>query len=138
MQITDEAFAAAKARGAKASEPHAVAARFLKSLRMVEIQLSTSAILRFPVSLSAQLRNAKAPDLEVIEITPTGLGLHWPRLDADLYVPGALAGHFGPRKTTSAQILGRAGGKATASLKANAARANGALGGRPKKQTATG
>ncbi len=39
-----------------------------------------------------------APDaLRSVEITPAGLGLHFPDADADLYVPALLAGIFGSR-----------------------------------------
>ena len=36
--------------------------------------------------------DAKAADLMAIEITLTGLGLHWPQLDAALYLPALIAG----------------------------------------------
>ena len=50
---------------------------------------------RFRSDLPRGLKDADEDDLRDIEISPTGLDLHWPRLDADLYVPGLLAGRTG-------------------------------------------
>ena len=61
-----------------------------------------------------------------------GLGLHWPVLDADIYVPALLAGVFGSR-SWMASVLGAKGGKASTPEKAAAARANGRKGGRPSR-----
>ena len=66
--------------------------------------------------------------------SPAGLGLHWPRFDADVYVPGLMAGALGSR-TWMARQLGAQGGRASTPAKAAAARANGAKGGRPRKRT---
>ncbi|MEO9073864.1 MAG: hypothetical protein ABI286_13025, partial [Edaphobacter sp.] len=59
-------------------------------------------------------------------------GLHFPQLDADINVPNLLDGVFGSRKLMAAR-LGAAGGSSRSKSKAAAARANGALGGRPRK-----
>lgn len=67
-----------------------------------------------------------------IEITPTGLGLHWPRLDADLYLPSLLKGVLGS-PSWMAGLMGRMGGRVRSKAKAAAARANGRRGGRPRK-----
>lgn len=61
-----------------------------------------------------------------------GLGIHFPRLDADLCLPALLEGFLGSRCWIAAE-MGKAGGKATTEAKAIAARENGRLGGRPKK-----
>jgi hypothetical protein len=70
--------------------------------------------------------------LSAIEISPSGLGLHFPALDADLYVPALLEGFLGSRHWMAEQ-LGKSGGQARSHAKTAAARANGRLGGRPKK-----
>ena len=46
------------------------------------------------------LREAKTSALVDIELTPSGLGLHFPALDADVYVPGLLAGRLGSSQWT--------------------------------------
>jgi hypothetical protein len=61
------------------------------------------------------------------------LGLHWPRIDADVYVPALLEGFFGSKRWMAEQ-LGRAGGRSRSAPKRVAARQNGLKGGRPKKQ----
>jgi hypothetical protein len=54
--------------------------------------------LRFnPVDIE-ELHAAKQVDMTLIEITPSGFGLYWPRLDADVAVLGLLQGIFGSRK----------------------------------------
>ena len=75
------------------------------------------------------LEAATDDELASVEILGAGYGLHWETLDADLSVPGLLAGLFG----TKAYIARRAG-QATSPAKSAAARANGAKGGRPRKQ----
>jgi hypothetical protein len=70
--------------------------------------------------------------LSHIEITPSGLGLHWPQLDADLFVPGLIEGVFGS-KSWMAREMGAKGGRTRSKAKAEAARANGKRGGRPRK-----
>ncbi len=57
----------------------------------------------------------------------TGYGLHWEALDADLSVPGLLAGRFGTQA-----FMARRAGQATSPAKAEAARGNGTKGGQPR------
>lgn len=101
------------------------------------VSLSTGVELAFPPKLVKGLAGAAPSDLAKIEISPTGLGLHRPTLDADLYVPGLLAGASGGTHWMAAQ-LGAAGGSVRSTAKARAARANGKLGGRPCKKPAGG
>jgi len=74
---------------------------------------------------------ATREDAENIEIIGDGEYLHWPSLDFDLHVPPLLEGVYGSAKWMS--HLGRQGGRARTARKADAARANGKLGGRPRK-----
>ena len=78
------------------------------------------------------LADAKPADLAIIEITPAGLGLHWPKLDADLYLPALLEGVCGSPRWM-AGLLGKSGGLARTEAKVAAARENGRRGGRPRK-----
>lgn len=77
------------------------------------------------------MAGARATDLRTIEIKAAGLGLHWPKLDADLYVLTLVKGILGNRQWM-AQI-GASGGRVASTAKAAAARNNGKLGGGPKK-----
>lgn len=76
--------------------------------------------------------NAGPEDLAEIVISPSGLGLHWPRLDAGLYVPSLFAGVFGSKRWMAAQ-LGATGGKTRSPVKVAASRKNGRKGGRPPR-----
>jgi Protein of unknown function (DUF2442) len=116
----------------RAHEPTAVAARYDRPRDRVVIDLSTGYEVAFPPRRSQGLERAKPADLETIEISPSGFGLHFPKLDADLWLPALLEGVFGSRRWMAAR-LGSRGGKAKSKAKARAARANGKLGGRPRK-----
>ncbi len=135
MAITENEFTKAeRAVQTLREHGHAVAARYDRRRARVVISLNTGVEVTFPPELAEGLTDATPTDLAKIEITPSGLGLHWPKLDADLYVPGLLAGAFGDKKWMAAQ-LGAAGGSARSRAKAKAARANGRLGGRPRKHS---
>lgn len=76
---------------------HALAARYEAATGRVVIELDNGANFSFPPQLAIGLEAASPRDLAVIEISPLGTGLHWPRLDVDLTVDGILAGVFGSR-----------------------------------------
>jgi hypothetical protein len=120
----------ARAKARRQSTAHATSARFEKGRIVVE--LSTGLTISFHPRDAQGLENARPADLRDIEISPSGLGLHFPRLETDLYIPALLEGFFGSRRWAAAQ-LGARGGKATSAAKAEAARANGLRGGRPRK-----
>ena len=124
-----------QARVRAETEPHATAARYDKRLRMVMVALHTGLTVAFrPVDVQG-LETATVADLSVIEISPSGFGLHFPAIDADIWLPGLLAGHFGSKNWMAAR-LGKAGGKVRSPAKTAACRANGAKGGRPRKRAA--
>ena len=79
------------------------------------------------------LNRASAEQLAQLALSPSGAGLHWDALDVQLSVPGLLVDALGPG--TLARELARRGGKSTSSAKAEAARRNGAKGGRPEATT---
>jgi Protein of unknown function (DUF2442) len=96
------------------------------------VNLNTGVQLSVPTQNIEGLADAQAEDLAQIEISPAGLGLHWPKLDADVYVPALLQGVFGSKKWMAA-LLGASGGKSTSAAKTAAARLNGQKGGRPRR-----
>jgi hypothetical protein len=132
--LTTEDIEKANARAAqlRATTPHAMAARYDRKADRIVITLSSKVELMFSPKDAQGLEEGTPLQLSEIEITPSGFGLHWPRLDADLWVPGLLEGAMGSRKWMAAR-LGAEGGKARSLAKRTAARANGALGGRPRK-----
>ena len=116
-----------------ASIPHAVAAHYDRQADRIVVALNTGIDLSFSPRNAQGLENATAAELAEIEITPPGFGLHWPKLDADLYVPALLEGILGSRRWMAAR-LGAAGGRSRSKVKAAASRKNGKRGGRPSKK----
>ena len=134
MAVTEKELTEAKGRmEALRQAGHAVAARYDRKASRIVVRLSTGLELAFPPALAEGLADATPADLADIEISPAGLGLHWPKLDADLYVPALLQGVFGSRRWMAAQ-LGAAGGRARTKAKAASSRANGRKGGRPQRK----
>jgi hypothetical protein len=136
MALTDADIGRAEAvmREDMAASPRAAAARYDRRRRRIVLSLDNGAELAFPPELAEGLDKASATDLAKIEISPTGLGLHWPNLDADLWLPALLNGVFGSPRWM-AGIMGRKGGRSRTDAKVAAARANGMRGGRPRKVT---
>ena len=111
---------------------YATSARYDRRRARVVVRLNTGIEMTFPVHLAEGLADAAPDQLGEIEISPAGLGLHWPRLDADLYVPALVQGVFGS-EAWMARLLGARGGRSRTEAKVAASRENGRKGGRPKK-----
>ena len=139
MASTDpRAHSAARRRALAQTRRHAlaVAARYDGRSGRLVIELDTGLTLSFqPVQL-AELAGAEATQLRGIEISPSGMGLYFPALDLDLYLPTLLEHFMGSRKWMAAQ-LGKAGGQSVTEAKQEASRRNGRLGGRPRKVATT-
>ncbi|MDR0275649.1 MAG: DUF2442 domain-containing protein [Burkholderiaceae bacterium] len=136
MEISERDFLQAEASAqALRTAGYAVSARYDPRYDRVLVGLNTGVHVAFPVELAEGLSGACPADLAEIEISPAGTGLHWPRLDADLYIPALLQGVFGS-KSWMARQLGAAGGSVRSNAKTAAARANGLKGGRPRKRAA--
>lgn len=127
-----KAQAEARAAARLATTPTAVTARYDRRVGRVVVGLSSGLEVAFKPHDVQGLQDARPAQLVDIEISPSGLGLHFPQLDADLYLPALLQGFLGSRRWM-AQAMGKAGGLAATQQKAVAARANGRLGGRPRK-----
>ena len=107
-------------------------ARYDRHRARVIVRLNTGVELTFPARLAEGLAEASLEELAEIEISGSGLGLHWPKIDADLYIPSLMQGMLGT-KAWMARELGASGGRSRTVAKGNAARANGQKGGRPRK-----
>lgn len=136
MAINREQFKAANKRGAAAIArgPVARAARYDARRGLIVVSLEGGCEFAFPVIQAEGLADAPRSKLSRIEISPNGLGLHWPLLDADVYVPGLIEGTFGSRRWM--QQIGELGGSSRSTTKARASRENGKRGGRPKNKVA--
>lgn len=132
--ITDSDRLAAEVRmqSELKGHPKAVHAHYDRRVSRVIVALDNGLELAFPPRLAQGLERATPAELATIEISPLGDGLHWPALDADLYVPALLHGVFGS-KSWMARQLGAVGGRARSGAKIAAARENGRKGGRPRK-----
>ena len=121
-----------RAKQLQASVPRAVSARYDRKNNTIEIGLSSNLMVSFSPRHAQGLEKATPSQLQKIEISPSGFGIHFPRLDADLYLPAILQGFFGSRKWMASR-LGQVGGKSRSVAKRAASRANGKLGGRPRQ-----
>jgi hypothetical protein len=134
--LTTAAFEAARARGeARLRGPRAESAHYDAGRDRVIVRLTTGVEIGFAPRDAEGLAGASREELSEIEVEALGLGIHFPRLDADLHVPALLEGVLGSKPWMAAR-LGAAGGRARGGAKAAAARANGKRGGRPRKTAA--
>lgn len=135
MAVSDREFQAAVRRG-EASDPlrpRACVARYTASSDQIVVEFHDGMELRIPRKLIEGLIQAPREALTEIEVSPSGFGLHWPKLDVDLYLPAVMLGRTESQRLI-AKRLGAAGGRARSPAKAAAARRNGARGGRPRRE----
>ena len=78
--------------------PTALAARYDRRIGRIVVTLSSGLDVTVRLRDLEGFERARPDLLEPIEITPSGLGLHFPKLDADLYLPALLEGVFGTRR----------------------------------------
>ncbi len=133
MAVTEGDFERAEARAREEREGgYVLSARYDRRRQRVVVELSTGIEVTFSPASAELLAGASPASLSRIEVSPSGMGLHWPQLDADLYVPALLQGVFGSRSWMAAR-LGAAGGRSRSEAKTTAARKNGRKGGRPRR-----
>ncbi|MDE1163440.1 MAG: DUF2442 domain-containing protein [Acidobacteriaceae bacterium] len=132
--VSPEEFESAnlRAQELETHTPKAISARYDRRLRRIVVELNSNLGVFFSPKDAQGLETASAEELGEIELSPSGYGLHFPRLDADLYLPSLLEGVFGSAQWTAAR-MGARGGRTLSPAKAEAARANGRKGGRPRR-----
>ena len=128
-ELTDAEIDAALERGrlARIHEPRAAAARYDARSDRIVVELTNGCTFAFPPRLAQGLEAASPEQLAKVELLGAGYGLHWEDLDADLSVPGLMAGLLGTRAH-----MARQAGRARSEAKAAASRVNGTKGGRPR------
>lgn len=133
QRAVDDHLAAATSAGRarRAREELAMGASYDARTARLRIELVSGVGVSIPVVSIEGLAGAPASVIRSVRLHGGGYGLHWPSLDLDLAVPELVAGCFGSRTWMSA--LARRGGKVSSPAKRRAARANGRLGGRPRK-----
>jgi Protein of unknown function (DUF2442) len=120
-----------RAREMYEENPRAVSAKYDHKLHQIVISLNNGLSVMFPPRNAQGLQRARPSDLDLIEISPSGLGIGFPKLNADVFIPSLLQGFLGSKNWMAAS-LGATGGRSKSDAKAVAARENGRLGGRPK------
>ncbi|HXM22778.1 MAG TPA: DUF2442 domain-containing protein [Terriglobales bacterium] len=130
---TSDHFEAAnrRAKDLQSSVPRALAAHYDRTSGRIVIRLSSRLDVSFSPRDAQGLEHARPSQLDPIQISPSGFGIHFPKLDADLYLPGLLEGFLGSKRWMASR-LGQTGGKSRSAAKRAAAKVNGRLGGRPK------
>ncbi len=133
IAIRDGEFEAASRRAADRLRTTATAtsARYDRRTGRIVIQLSSGLEVAFRPHDVQRLENARPDQLRTIQITASGLGIRFPQIDADLYLPAVLERFLGSKHWFASE-MGKVGGKVSTDAKAAAARRNGRLGGRPK------
>lgn len=98
--VTDEEIAPARqaALDADAVEARAEAAHYDAGSGRLVVELRDGAVLQIPVHLLQGVAGGDAQQIVAVEIWGDGYALHWEELDADLTVPGLVAGVFGTRQ----------------------------------------
>lgn len=128
----EQRLATARGRALRAATPTALAAHYDRKSGRVVVHLDSKLVISFAPRDAQGLEQAKPAQLEEIEISPSGMGLHFPKVDADIFIPGLLEGFLGSRRWMASR-LGQKGGESRTRAKRKASRANGRLGGRPRK-----
>ena len=118
VDLTAEQFEAAQVRGEERLRgPRASSTHYDAGRDRVIVRLTTGVEIGFAPRDAEGLQHATREDLAEIEVEAFGLGIRFPRLDADLYVPALLEGVLGSKSWMAAR-LGGAGGRAGGGAKA--------------------
>lgn len=119
-----------------AMRPRASAVGYDASTGAVTLQLTSGIHIGIPARLIEGLQHATPIQLAAVEMDSHGYALNWEEPDVQMSVEGLLAGVFGSRRWMRQAMteFARSGGKAKTPAKRTASRANGKLGGRPRKK----
>ena len=97
-------IAVAVARGkARMRGPRADSAHYDAGRNRVVVRLTTGVEIGFAPQDAEGLQHASAEDLAAIEVREFGLGIHFSRLDGDIYVPALLKGALGSKRWMAAR-----------------------------------
>jgi len=94
--LSTSQFDAATQRGdRRMCAPRAIGAHYDAGRNRVIVRLTTGVEIGFAPRDAEGLQNATLDDLKAVEVEAFGLGIHFPTIDADLYVPALLDGILG-------------------------------------------
>lgn len=132
MSISAEQVTLAEQRGKRLQREYAATdAVYDADSGRVRVLFPTDLEISFSPQNVEGLQKATPKQLKEIELSPSGLSLHFPELDADVYIPALMHNIFGSKAWMSQ--IGKAGGAVRSERKALSSRKNGQLGGRPRK-----
>ncbi len=123
--------AEARAREEALIEPRAASARYDAETGRILVELTNGCLFGFVPTERELLTTATPEQLAAVEVDLGGEGLHWEEIDADVSLPGLIA-----QRLNLAAWAPKFMGQRTSEAKSAAARANGAKGGRPKRDAA--
>lgn len=107
---TAEEIETAVARGkARMRGPRAESARYDAGRNRIVVRLTTGIEIGFSPRDAEGLEHASVEDLKAVEVEALGLGIHFPSLDADIYVPALLQGILGSKRWTARRRAADAG-----------------------------
>ncbi len=131
--VTRDAAKRANVRAGRLRDagPTAVSATYDRRSDRVVVRLTSGIDVGFSPHDTQGLETAKPAQLDLIEISPSGLGLHFPKIDADLYLPALLEGVFGSRRWIAARLLRE--DRSRTAVKSAVRNKNGGPGGRSRK-----
>jgi hypothetical protein len=112
-------------------DPVAQSVEHIPGLSLLIVRLSNGRRLALPIEDVQGLGRATHEQIQNYELLGRGTGISFPDLDVDLYVPALIEGVYGNRRWMAQ--LGKMGGRARTEAKRQAAKANGAKGGRPPR-----
>lgn len=80
------------------TEPRAQTVRIDAEHRTLIVTLNDGRAMSLRIDELQEIHGASPDQLQNVEITPQGFGLHWEELDADLYIPALARGVYGTRR----------------------------------------
>jgi hypothetical protein len=132
-ELNAEELEAAKARGkARMSGPRAESAHYDAGRNRMIVRLTTGIEIAFAPHDVEGLQHASTEDLKSVEVEAFGLGIHFPTIDVDLYVPALLKGVLGSKRWMAARLATTTGRVRDAS-RSGAMRENGNRSSRRRK-----
>jgi hypothetical protein len=133
MSISAEQITLAEQRGKRLQREYAALdAIYDEEAGRVRVLFPTDLEISFAPQNVEGLQSATPKQLQHIELSPSGLSLYFPEVDADVYIPALMHNIFGSKAWMAE--LGKTGGAVRSERKASASRENGRLGGRPPKR----
>lgn len=134
-KITNQQYEEALLRGREAlSEVHAVEARFNARTKQLSVVYSDKSVISFDVRNNPILADHVKVDLSDPYVTPGGDGILFDKANLEFSLPSVMASMIPVElaRKRMAMVMG----SARSEKKSNAARENGAKGGRPRKELA--